>query len=93
MKHLALAFLLGLASVTGAYATELPSNEKNAIEDAINADLNAAFGFRCCASDAGYEEHGPHCVQAVTRIGGDERAKAECHRYHPRCVSDGCSRN
>jgi hypothetical protein len=92
MTKFTLATLFGAATIlcTVGFATDIPRDERIAIESAMAQDLVNDLGFRCCASAKPLDEHGPHCVQAATKIGGDERAKAECDRYHKVCVSDGC---
>jgi len=100
VSSLFIALSLGFAAQTSfASAAESALDESSiSFEQAMTLEAGAAMairgvGFRCCAGDAGFEEHGDHCVQAVTRIGGEARAVELCKTFHGRCVSYGCQQN
>lgn len=74
------------------------NDESLSLEQALSIEASAdleslAVGYRCCAGDVGFEEHGDHCVQSVTQIGGEARALEVCQTFHARCQSYGCTKN
>ena len=92
-------FAVSMSAVAQSYDSKSALNEStNSVEEALileaGADLERrAVGYRCCAGDVGYEEHGDHFVQAVSQIGGEARAVELCQTFHGRCQSYGCTKN
>ncbi|NBY21152.1 hypothetical protein EBQ74_13170 [bacterium] len=89
---LAVALVVPVTSSLAQDNNETEVSFERAMEIEIAAmEALARRGFRCCAADAGYEEHGDHCVEAVTNVGGEARALQVCKTFHPQCVSLGCA--
>ncbi len=100
VSSLFFALSLGFAAHTSFASTTESALDESSISFehvmALEAGAEMArhgLGFRCCAGDVGFEEHGDHCVQAVTRIGGEARAIQLCQTLHGRCLSYGCQQN
>lgn len=100
VSSLFFALSLGFAAHTSFASTAESALDESSIsfEQAMALESGAEMarrgvGFRCCAGDMGFEEHGGHCVQAVTRIGGEARAVELCQTFHGRCQSYGCTQN
>ncbi|NBT59288.1 hypothetical protein EBT16_10950 [bacterium] len=85
-KIIGLVVVAALSSLTGARADFQEEIMEREVEE-----TTLARGFRCCAIDAGFEEHADHCVEAITNIGGEARAMELCKTFHDRCVSTGCT--
>lgn len=89
-----LVLVVAFSWVGFAQSNEESLSLEQALSIEASADLESlAVGYRCCAGDVGFEEHGDHCVQSVTQIGGEARALEVCQTFHARCQSYGCTKN
>ena len=86
--------IIGLVVVAAVSSlTSISADFQEEIMEQEVEETTLARGFRCCAIDAGYEEHADHCVEAITNIGGEARAMELCKTFHGQCVSLGCEKH